>query len=110
MGRDMRCQVQRMPDDASAAGNFLLSGTKNAGQKPAFFYQLLHRLRAVVHRLRILLVVYGFLGTAGVGVDGVGLVPKSTVGGASVPGVASKYVRGLAPITFAVIACGKVLM
>src|SRR5258706_6499882 len=56
------------------------------------------------------LVVYGFLGAGGVVVDGVGLVPKSTVGGASLPGAASKYVRGFAPITLAVIACGKVRM
>jgi hypothetical protein len=50
------------------------------------------------------------LGAAGVAVAGVGLVPKSTVGGVSVPAAASKYVLGLAPVTFAVIACGKVRM
>jgi len=35
-------------------------------------------------------IVYGFLGAAGVVIAGVGLVPKSTVGGASVPAAASK--------------------
>src|SRR5258706_13011217 len=62
MGRDMRCQVQRMLDDASAAGNLLLSGTKkNAGQEPAFLidsftvYGLsLTVLRTLFSRLRLL--------------------------------------------------------
>jgi hypothetical protein len=50
------------------------------------------------------------LGAAGAFVAGVGLVPKSTVGGASVPAAASKYVLGFAPVTLAVIAWGKVRM
>jgi hypothetical protein len=107
-GDDMRCQDQRMLIGTSGTRDFLFSKTKNAGQKPAFLVRFVHRLRIVVHRLRTCLIVYGFLGAAGVVVGGVGLVPKSTVGGASLPGAASKYVLGLAPITFAVIACGKV--
>jgi hypothetical protein len=110
MGGDTRCQDQRMLIGASGAPNFQLLKTRNAGQKPAFLIRFVHRLRIVVHRLRTRLIVYGFLGAAGVVVDGVCLVPKSTVGGASLPGAASKYVLGLAPVTFAVIACGKVRM
>lgn len=55
---------------------------------------------------------YGVLGPAGAVVAGaeVLFVPKLTTGGASVPAAASKYVRGFAPVTFAVIACGKVRM
>ena len=70
--------------------------TKNAGFSPASLFNSFS--------------LYGLLGAAGVFVDGVGLVPKSTVGGASVPAAASKYVRAFAPVTFAVIACGNVRM
>ena len=95
---------------------FFFPGQKKRRPRAGVSYRFIHRLRIVAHRFTDplfygpFLVVYGFLGAGGVVVDGVGLVPKSTVGGASLPGAASKYVRGLAPITFAVIACGKVLM
>jgi len=39
-----------------------------------------------------------------------GVLLKSTVGAAVEPVAASKYVRALAPVTFAVSACGKVRM
>lgn len=89
---------------------FFFSRTKNAGQKPAFLIKSLTVYGPSFTVYGLLLIVYGLLGAAGVVVDGVGLVPKSTVGGASVPAAASKYVRGLAPVTLAVSACGKVRM
>jgi hypothetical protein len=106
----MKCQDRRMLNGTSGAYNLLLSNTKNAGQKPAFPVQFLPVLRTVLRRFRGPANHYGVLGAAGVVVEGVGLVPKSTLGGASVPDAASKYVRGFAPVTFAVIACGKVRM
>jgi hypothetical protein len=90
--------------------SFPFTDKKKAGEKPAFLVRFPSRNPKLSFTAYGLLNRYGLLGAAGVVVDGVGLVPKSTLGGASVPGAASKYVRGLAPVTFAVIACGKVRM